>query len=134
MTFSFSYSTVEQRTQNSGSATLLDQDDLVGSFTHSFRLPSSLGRSRRQVRSSVTALVSSIRSCLERRGEALCTTISDVRRRELRGGLDGDVVGALTAGLEFGYSLNEARHINQRTSQISILASFQWSFDTGTGR
>jgi hypothetical protein len=134
MSFSFSYSTLEQRTQNSGSATQLDQDDLVGSFTHAFRLPASLGRSRRQVRSSVTATVSSNRSCLERQGETLCTTISDVRRRELRGGLDGDVVGALTAGLEFGYSINEARHINQRTSQISILASFQWSFDTGSER
>jgi hypothetical protein len=81
------------------------------------------------VRSSVSALLSNVRTCLERAGTPECRTISDVRRRELSGGLDADVVGALTAGLQVSYSLNDARHISQRTSQISVLASFQWSFD-----
>jgi len=38
------------------------------------------------------------------------------------------------SGLQVGYSINEARHLNQRNSQISLLASFQWSFDTGGNR
>jgi hypothetical protein len=133
MSLSFTYGTLEQRTFSSGNTTLLDQEDLSGSFSHSFRLPELFGRSRRQVRSSVTAVVSNVRSCLERRVNPECRTISDVRRREFSGGLDADVVGALTAGLQVNYSLNDARHISQRTSQISLLASFQWSFDAGSG-
>jgi hypothetical protein len=71
---------------------------------------------------------------LEREDSLACTTISDVVRRELRGGLDTDVVSSLTAGLQVGYSINESRHLNQRTSQISLLASFQWSFETRSNR
>jgi len=134
MNLSFSWSTLSQETQNTSSTTVLDQDELAGSFTHSFRLPAALGRSRRQVRSSISALVSIVRSCIERETDVECTTISDVMRRELRGGLDTDVVSSLTAGLQVQYSINESRHLNQRISQISLLASFQWSFDTGSNR
>jgi hypothetical protein len=134
MSFSFSWSTLGQETQNTSSTTVLDQDELAGNFSHTFRLPLAFGRSRRQVRSSISALHSSVRSCLQRLGSLECTTISDVVRRELRGGLDTDVVSSLTAGLQVGYSINESRHLNQRTSQISVLASFQWSFDTGSNR
>jgi hypothetical protein len=134
MSMSFSWSTLSQETQNTSSTTVLDQDELAGSFNHSFRLPAALGRSRRQVRSSISALLSNVRSCLQRENAGECTTISDVLRRELRGGLDTDVVSSLTAGLQVQYSINEARHLNQRTSQISVLASFQWSFDTGSNR
>jgi hypothetical protein len=97
-------------------------------------MPQAISRIRRQVRSSVSALYSRVRSCLEQATNVECTTISDVNRQELRGGLDTDVVSSLTAGLQVGYSINEARHLNQRTSQISLLASFQWSFDTGGNR
>jgi hypothetical protein len=131
MSFSVSWSTLAQETENTSSTTVLDQDELAGTFSHSFRLPQAFGRSRRQVRSSLSALLSTVRSCLERGASLECTTISDVVRRELRGGLDTDVVSSLTAGLQVGYSINESRHLNQRTSQISVLASFQWSFDTG---
>ena len=134
MNFSLSWSTLGQETQNTSSTTVLDQDELSGTFSHSFRMPAAFGRSRRQVRSSLSALLSTVKSCLERESSAECTTISDVVRRELRGGLDTDVVSSLTAGLQVGYSINESRHLNQRTSQISVLASFQWSFDTGGNR
>jgi hypothetical protein len=131
MNLSVSWSTLAQETENTSSTTVLDQDEVAGTFSHSFRLPQAFGRSRRQVRSSLSALLSTVRSCLERGASLECTTISDVVRRELRGGLDTDVVSSLTAGLQVGYSINESRHLNQRTSQISVLASFQWSFDTG---
>ncbi len=134
MNLSVSWSTLFQRTRNSSSATVLDQDDWAGSFSHSFRLPFAIGGRRRQVRPSVSVLVTSTRSCLERNNSEECTTISDVRRRELRGGMDTDIASAVSAGLQVGYSLNDARHLNQRTSQISVLASFQWSFDAGGGR
>jgi hypothetical protein len=134
MNFSVSWTTLFQRTQNSSSATVLDQDDWVGSFSHSFRAPFAVRGRRQQVRPSVTVLITQTRSCLERSSTEECTTISDVRRRELRGGADTDIASALSAGLQVGYSVNDARHLNQRTSQISLLASFQWSFDAGGGR
>ncbi len=134
MNLSASWSTLFQRTENSSSATVLDQDDWAGSFSHSFRMPQLFGRRRRQVRSTVSVLVTQAHSCVEQRTSDECTTISDVRRWEVRGGLDTDVVSALSAGLQFGYSVNDSRHLNQRSSQISLLASFQWSFDAGSGR
>ena len=134
MSFSFSWNTLGQETANTSSTTVLDQDELAGNFSHSFRMPRAFGRIRRQVRSTISALYSSVKSCLEQGSGVECTTISDVTRQELRGGLDTDVVSSLTAGLQVGYSINEARHLNQRTSQISLQASFQWSFDTGGNR
>jgi hypothetical protein len=129
---SVGYAALSQRTSNSGNTTLLDQDDFTGSFSYAFRLPPSLGRSRRRVRSSVTVVNSKSLTCLERFGGAACTVIADNRRRELRGGLDTDVAKSLSAGLQVGYTLNDARHLNRRTSQISLLASFQLTLDTGT--
>jgi hypothetical protein len=134
MSFSFSWSTLGQETTNTSSTTVLDQNELAGNFSHTFRMPRVFGRVRRQVRSSVSALYSRVRSCLDQATSVECTTITDVTRQELRGGLDSDVVSSLTAGLQVGYSINEARHLNQRNSQISLLASFQWSFDTGGNR
>jgi hypothetical protein len=125
------YNQLSQSSANSGNTTLLDQDDFTGTFSYSFRLPASFGRSRRQVRSSLSFVSSISKTCIEQRGGLECTVISDVRRRELRGGLDSDVARVLRAGLQFGYTLNDARHLSRRTSQISLLASFQLSLDTG---
>jgi hypothetical protein len=131
MSLSLGYSSLGQRSHNSGSTTLLDQDDITASFSYAFRLPSWVARSRKQLRSSITALSSKTQTCLEPDAGSDCTIISDVRRREFRGSLDTDVARALSAGLQVGYSLNDARHLNRRTSQIFLLASFQLSLDTG---
>ncbi len=128
---SVGYASLYQHTTTSGNTTLLDQDDVTGSFSYAFRLPPSFGRSRRRVRSSVTVVGSKSLTCLERSDGTPCTVIADTRRQELRAGLDTDVAKSLSAGLQFGYSLNDARHLNRRTSQISLLASFQLTLDTG---
>ena len=57
-----------------------------------------------------------------------------MRRRELRGGLDTDLLQTLSGGLQVGYSLNDVRHLSRRTSQISIIASFQLSLFAGDYR
>jgi hypothetical protein len=131
MAFSVGYSTRSQRTENNGNSTLLDQDDLTASFNHSFRLPFSIGRTRKQVRSSLTALTSSSLSCLERRDDVECIVTSDVRRQEVRGGLDTDLGQTLSGGLQFGYSINDARHLSQRSSHIFLMVSFQLSLYAG---
>ena len=102
-----------------------DQDKLSGTFSHSFRLPASIARSRKKVRSSLSALASKTLTCLQRLNQDGCTVISDVRRREIRGGLDTDIVSTVSAGLQFGYSLNDLRHLSPRNSQIFLLASFR---------
>ena len=134
ITLTLNYNRLDQRSENSGNATLLDQDDVTGSLNYAFRLPARFGRSRKQVRSSVTAVSSKILTCILRGGEAACTTISDVRRQEVRGGFDTDLASALSAGLQFGYTINDARHLDRKTSQIFLLLSFQVALDAGTFR
>jgi hypothetical protein len=60
--------------------------------------------------------------------------VSDVRRHEVRGGLDTDLLRNVSGGLQFGYSLNDVRHLSQRTSQIFVLMSFQLSLFAGDYR
>ena len=134
MSLSLTYSALNQRTGNNGNSTELVQDDFSGTFTYSFRMPASLGRSRKLVRSSITAFSSVSTSCLARIGAGDCVTISDLRRRELKGGLNTDVAKSLTGGLQIGYTLDDARHLDRRTSQIFLLASLQLSLYAGDYR
>jgi hypothetical protein len=128
------YSTRSQRTENNGNATLLDQDDVTGTLNYSFMLPRSLSQIRKRVRSNLTGIVSKTSTCLEQGSSSGCTVVSDVRRKEIRGGLDTDLLRTVTGGLQFGYSINDARHLSQRTSQIFLLLSFQMSLYAGDYR
>jgi hypothetical protein len=128
------YSTRSQRTENNGNATLLDQDDLTGSVNYSFALPASISRIRKRVRSTVSAVSSKTLTCLEQGSDGECIVVSDVRRQEVRGGLDTDLLKTVTGGFQFGYSINDARHLSRRTSQIFLLLSFQLSLYAGDYR
>ncbi len=127
-------SALTQDNLSNGNETRLDQNDVTTSFNYGFRLPRSISRARKQVRSSLTYLQTAAKTCLQQGTTTDCTVISDVRRREVRGGLDTDLLQTLTGGLEVGYTLNDARHLSQRTSQISIIASFQLSLFAGDYR
>jgi hypothetical protein len=129
-----SLGTRSQRTENNGNATELDQDDVVGSLNYSFAMPAAISRARKQVRSTLTALSSKTLTCLEQRDDPGCTAISDVRRQEIRGGLDTDLLKTVSGGLQFGYSINDARHVSRRTSQIFVLLNFQLSLYAGDYR
>jgi hypothetical protein len=122
---------LKQRNASNGNETRLDQRDITGSFNYSFRLPRSISRARKQVRSSLTVLNTTATTCLQQRNLDECTVVSDVTRQEFRGGLDTDLLQTLTGGLQLGYSVNDARHLSRRTSQISIIASFQLSLFAG---
>ncbi len=123
-----------QRAENSGNATLLDQHDITGSVNYSFPLPTAISRARKLVRSSLSALVSNTSTCLDRSSLPGCIVISDVRRQEIRGGLDSDLLSTLSGGLQFGYSINDARHVSRRTSQIFLQLSLQLSLYAGDYR
>jgi hypothetical protein len=128
------FSNRSQQTDNNGNATKLQQDDLTGSLNYSFALPASLSRTRKRVRSNLTAVSSKTLTCLEEGTGTVCTVVSDVRRQEIRGGLDTDVLKTVTGGFQFGYSINDARHLSRRTSQIYLLLSFQLSLYAGDYR
>jgi motility/secretion related protein SprA len=123
-----------QRTENNGNATLLDQEDLSGAVNYSFRLPRAISPTRKMLHSTLSVLSSKTSTCLDRSSVAGCTVVSDVRRQEVRGGLDTDLLNTLSGGLQFGYSINDARHLSQRTSQISLLVSLQLSLYAGDYR
>jgi hypothetical protein len=127
MAVTIGYSSLDQENASNGNRTKLDQENLIGTLNYAFRLPRSWSRSRKQVRSSVTLLGTSARTCLEQGNATDCLVISDVSRQELRGGLDTDVAQNVSTGLQLGYSLNDARHLSRQTSQISIIASLQLS-------
>ncbi|HJR15522.1 MAG TPA: cell surface protein SprA [Gemmatimonadales bacterium] len=126
--------TRSQRTENNGNATELDQDDLTGSLNYSFALPAAISRIRKQVRSTLTALSSKTRTCLQQGSDPECMVVSDVRRQEIRGGLDTDLLKTVSGGLQFGYSISDARHVSRRTSQIFMLLTFQLSLYAGDYR
>jgi hypothetical protein len=128
------YSELDQSTLSNGNNTQLDQNDLSGSVNYAFRLPRSISRLRKQVRTSVNFVSTDALTCLEQLGQQDCLVISDVSRYEIRGGLDTDLMQTISAGLQVGYSLNDARHLSRRTSQVSILASFQLSLFAGDYR
>jgi hypothetical protein len=125
---------LSQDNLSNGNETRLDQNDVTGALNYSFRLPRSVSKARKPVRSSLTYLQSGAKTCLHQGGLGDCILISDVRRREVRGGLDTDLLQTLSGGLQVGYSVNDARHISRRTSQISIIASFQLSLFAGDYR
>jgi hypothetical protein len=125
---------LDQDNLSNGNETRLDQNDVTGNFNYAFRLPRSVSRTRKQVRSTLSYLQTAAKTCLEQGATIDCIVISDVRRREIRGGLDTDLLQTLSGGLQVGYSVNDARHLSRRTSQISIIASFQLSLFAGDYR
>jgi Motility related/secretion protein len=125
---------LSQSNLSNGNETQLDQNDVTGALNYSFRLPRSVSKARKPVRSSLTYLQSAAKTCLHQGDVGDCILISDVRRREVRGGLDTDLLQTLSGGLQVGYTVNDARQISRRTSQISIIASFQLSLFAGDYR
>ncbi|MGH7509465.1 MAG: cell surface protein SprA [Gemmatimonadales bacterium] len=134
LTLTLATSTRSQRSENNGNATELDQDDITGSLNYSFALPAAISRVRKQVRSTLTALSSSTFTCLEQRSDPTCIVVSDLRRQEIRGGLDTDLLKTVSGGLQFGYSINDAQHLSRRTSQIFMMLTFQLSLFAGDYR
>jgi hypothetical protein len=134
LVFTAGYSLSDNEIRINGNTTFVESSQLNGSLAYSFPLPLSISRRRRLVRTSLTALSSVATSCLQRPGEAECLTINDIRRQELNASLDTDVSQLLQGGLTFSYAINDARHIDRRTSQIVVSLSFNLSLFAGDFR
>jgi len=128
------YALTNQTTQNNGNTTEVDLTTLTGSVNYAFPLPRSISPRGRLVRTALSVLDSRSSSCLQRSGEEDCNTITDIRRQELRASLDTDVSRLLQGGLQLSYAINDARHIDRRTSQIIISLNFSLSLFAGDFR
>jgi hypothetical protein len=134
MVVTLSYNRLRQENLSAGNLTRTSQNDFTAGFNHAFNLPTSVSRIRRTIRSQLSGVLSRSTSCFLRRDASDCLTISDTRRTEARASFDSDLASILTGGLSFSYSLNEARHLDRKFSQIVITASLQISLFSGDYR
>jgi hypothetical protein len=134
LSMNISYGKTDGTTRSGGNVTEADDRSLTASASYSFRLPQRISRRRKIVRASLFALDVSRTSCLLLRGSTECTTVSEVRRQEIRGDMNTDISRLLTAGLQFSYTINDVVHLNRRTSQIQFSLSFQLSLFSGDFR
>ena len=126
------YNSVDQSAVGGGNTTSSEQHDLTAAVNYAFLLPQSFGRDRKQVRTSISALLSTNTSCLTLASGGPCATISDLRRQEFRGGLDTDFTRTFSAGAQISYSVTDARYLDQKTQQIILLLNFTLSLFSGT--
>jgi hypothetical protein len=134
LALSMGYAKSRQATENHGNATYSRQDDINASLNYAFRLPESVSRLRKTLRTSLTGLLSKGVTCLQQPTRPTCDPISDIRRQEVRGGVDTDILKIMTGGLQFGYSINDARSLDRKTSQLFVSMTFQLSLFAGDYR
>lgn len=108
-------------------------DQWTGTLSQTIRLPASLSVARRPLRASVNGQTSTSTTCLALGAspDLGCRKVADVRRLSLSGGFTTDVLPMATAGLNFQYVSNDIRHLNQKTTQLSIVASLRLQLSTG---
>lgn len=124
-------SSLKQHNENNGNTTESSQRDATGTMSYVFRLPGSISRLRKQISASAQAILSKGTTCLSRASDSVCTIISDTRRTELRAGLDSDILKLMRGGIQFGYTVSDARHLNRRVSQYFFAITMQLSLYAG---
>jgi hypothetical protein len=104
-----------------------------GTLTQSLRLPASLSASRRPLRASVSGQNSISSTCLllATQPELGCRTVADIRRFMLSGGVTTSLLPTAEAGLNLQYVSNDIRHLDQKTTQFSIVMSFRLQLSSG---
>ncbi len=70
-------------------------------------------------------------SCLERPDQAECTVVSNTTNQEVSASFRTDLADLLRGGLDFGYLVNEASHLNRRLSTIYMTVQFELSLFAG---
>ena len=124
-------------TTQQSTASILETDDtqLYGQLSYSVRLPEWLARSRKQLRTTLSGRSSRSSSCFRGPDELACaTTVSETRNQELTARLETDLAQLFQGGLDFGYTLSEAKHLNRRISTMFVTVSFQVVLSAGEFR
>ena len=72
------YNSIDQSAVGGGNTARSEQHDLTAAVNYAFLLPQSFGKDRKQVRTSLSALLSTNNSCLTLATGGPCATISDL--------------------------------------------------------
>ena len=131
MSLTARYSDLNQRNENNGTATLLDQSNFMGTLSYNFRLPEMVSRSRKRISSTVTARVDHGGTCLQSQADSECVSVSDNKSQEFAADFTADLANLLRGALKFGYLVNEAAHLNQRISTLYMTVTFSLSLFAG---
>ena len=131
MTLTARLSNGNQRNVNNGNATILDQNNFLGSLNYNFRLPESLSRRRKRISATLTARSDNSSTCLLRQGTSACTSVSENGTREVSASFNTDLAELLRGNLDFGYLVNDAPSLNRRVSTIYLQVGFTLSLYSG---
>lgn len=107
------------RNETNGNVTVSDNASYNAVINWSMRLPASISRLRRALRTTVSLNQFAQTQCLIRVGSPDCVTISDFRRTDLRSRFDADLTSVVTGSFQLGWSVNELRHLERKTSTIT---------------
>jgi motility/secretion related protein SprA len=133
ITLNLSFTRSGQFNESAANETENVVDQWNGNVSHTIRLPASISAARRPLRASVNGQHYTSTTCLrlDSSPELGCRDVADLRRLTLSGGFTTDVLPTATAGLNFQYVSNDIRHLDQKTTQLSIVASMQIQLSTG---
>lgn len=116
---------------NNGNVTERTNDRWSATVEWAIRWPFGDARRRRPLRTSIFASGVQQSDCLVRASDPECVPVSDIRRTEVRGTINTDLVGELVrGGLTAQYVLNDFRHLDRRTSTLSFSIGFQMPLST----
>lgn len=134
MALALRYMDTRQDNQAYSNLSRSTQQNVGGNFSYSLRLPESISRSRRAIRTSLSAAYTLSQNCLAAQGSSDCRILSDIRRQEAQAGLDTELFKVLTGGLQVGYVLDDARSLDRKASQLFITLNFTLSLFAGDYR
>ncbi|HEX6645511.1 MAG TPA: hypothetical protein VF037_12590, partial [Gemmatimonadales bacterium] len=124
MRFALQLSNTTQENRGTSSITFTDQDQTVGTLSHSFRLPRWLSNSRKLLNATVLGRWTGTDTCLQPLGTEECNSISSTVNNEITAGFRTDLSSEFEGGLDFGYTLSEAGHLNRRISTMFVAVNF----------
>lgn len=122
-------------TVNNGNLTERTSDGWDTTVGWSVRLPFGPVRNRKLMRTSLFAAGFSQRECLVQAGSGECQPIADISRTEVSGTMSTEVVGEglVTGALSIQYVLNNYRHLDRRTSTLSLSLALRMPLSTFGG-
>lgn len=117
-------STLSQENTGTSAVTFTDQDQTIATLSHTFRMPGWLSATRKRVSASLLGRVNTTSTCLQPVGAVECNTISDTKNGEFTAGFRTDISAEFEGGLDFGYTVSEASHLNRRISTLFLALNF----------
>lgn len=120
---------------NNGNVTNRTSDSWDATVGWSVRLPFGNARNRKPLRTSLFAQGLNQRECLVQAGGDSCAPIADIRRTTFSGTVNTSIVGddLVTGAFSIQYVLNEYRHLDRRTSTLSLSLALRMPLSTFGG-